>query len=102
MRKRNLFFIAVLLVVGFLFMGCHVRVDPSPTGVVYYTGAVPGPYVVDPDGAVCYEEPYWHEPLWCDYYDDYSACCVWYIDGWHEEWCSWDYEWGCWEYIGGW
>ena len=48
----------------------------------------------------CYEEPYWHSPEWCDYYGD-ATCCVWYADGWYEEWCQWDYDW-CWEYNGSW
>jgi hypothetical protein len=49
----------------------------------------------------CWEEPYWHEPEWCDYYDDGSAYCVWYVDGWYEEWYQWDYD-SCWEYNGSW
>ena len=48
---------------------------------------------------VCYDEPHWHEPEWCDYYDDGDVCCVWYADDWYEEWCQWSNDW-CWEYNG--
>jgi hypothetical protein len=51
---------------------------------------------------LCYEEPYWWEPDWCDYYNDGAVCCVWYIGhDYYEEWCRWDYHW-CWEYNGHW
>ena len=48
--------------------------------------------------ALCYDEPYWDEPEWCDVYNN-AECCTWYIDGWYEEWCDWGYD-GCWEYFG--
>jgi hypothetical protein len=51
-------------------------------------------YIVD----VCYGEPYWRSPEWCDLYVD-AECCTWYVDGWYEEWCDWGYI-GCWEYYG--
>jgi len=47
----------------------------------------------------CWEDPYWHAEEWCDYYNDGTLCCVWYVDGWYEEWCQWDYDY-CWEYNG--
>jgi hypothetical protein len=78
-------------------------------------------YVVVPESAesayaldVCYDEPPWYEPDWCDYYDDGDTCCVWYVEadyseyapnwnnaGWYEEWCQWSNDW-CWEYNGAW
>jgi len=45
---------------------------------------------------MCYSEPYYHSPDWCDLYAE-AECCTWYIDGWYEEWCDWNYD-GCWEY----
>jgi len=95
---KKLIFIAALLGVGFLAMGCHISLEPLPPGTVYVSTVPHG----DTDGAICYEDPYLHDPLWCDYYDDYSACCVWYVDDWHEEWCAWDYDYGCWEYVASW
>ena len=50
----------------------------------------------------CYEEPYWEMPDWCDYYDDGGICCVWYVDGWYEEWCKWHYDDWCWQFVGYW
>ena len=49
----------------------------------------------------CYDEPYIDVPLWCDWYNDNTTCCVWYVDGWYEEWCQWGNDF-CWEYNGAW
>lgn len=61
---------------------------------------------------VCYQDPYWHAPQWCETYgNDY--CCVWWLEeayydpyygeydyyGWYEEWCVWEDD-SCWEYNG--
>ena len=76
-----------------LFTGCTLEVeDPA-----YAEGSVYVEIVYDE----CYEEPYWYMPEWCDYYSDGTECCVWYVDGWYEEWCQWDYDW-CWYYEGSW
>jgi hypothetical protein len=53
------------------------------------------------DDAYYCEVPYTHIPEWCDYYDDGSLYCVWYVDGWYEEWYQWDSDY-CWEYNGSW
>jgi hypothetical protein len=49
----------------------------------------------------CYDEPYIDTPIWCDWYSDNTTCCVWYVDGWYEEWCQWGNDF-CWEYNGAW
>jgi len=48
---------------------------------------------------MCWDDPYWYTEEWCDQYGDGTLCCVWYVDGWYEEWCQWDYDY-CWEYNG--
>ena len=48
---------------------------------------------------ICYDEPYYWSPEWCDWYSDGTTCCVWMADGWFEEWCQWDTDY-CWEYNG--
>ena len=70
------------------------RTIPRPVNVSYGV-------VVDTYYESCYEEPYYHSPLWCDWYDDGTTCCVWMVDGWYEEWCQWQDDW-CWEYLGAW
>jgi len=47
----------------------------------------------------CWDEPYHYVPEWCDWYDDGSTCCVWYVDDWFEEYCQWGSD-ICWEYNG--
>ena len=55
----------------------------------------------------CWDEPYLEPPLWCDWYDDGTTCCVWWVEdlyydqGYYEEWCQWQDDW-CWEYNGEW
>ena len=94
------------LLVGFLCLGlsgCLFEWRPIPKPPVSDAPA----YVVDAAtfnlyGEVCHQEPYWEEPLWCDWYsDDNAMCCVWLVDGWYEEWCQWDTGW-CWNYNGSW
>lgn len=88
------------LLVGFLcfgLSGCLVdrSLDPPPN---YASSSV----AYNSYGEVCEEEPYWEEPLWCDWYGGgHMICCVWYVDGWYEEWCQWDTGW-CWDYNGSW
>ena len=91
--------IRTLALASTLFLGaCTVELisDPAPPGT-YNTTVVEETYYET--GYYC-EDPYWHEPEWCDYYDD-ATCCVWYADGWYEEWCQWDYDY-CWDYNGSW
>jgi len=98
------------LIFTLMFTGCtldwHVDEYCGPgtnrtCGPVTYTE--PGTSYIEvvfysePD--LCFEDPYWHTEEWCDYYDDGAMCCVWYIDGWFEEWCQWGYDY-CWEYEG--
>jgi hypothetical protein len=48
----------------------------------------------------CADEPYYHSPEWCDWYDDGTTCCVWLSgSGWFEEYCQWEYGF-CWDYNG--
>ena len=47
----------------------------------------------------CFEDPYNHSAEWCDWYDDNTTCCVWFSDGWYEEYCQWGYDY-CWDYNG--
>jgi len=99
--------IILLIICALSFAGCTLEYDyePGPTDPGY-TPSVYIEYEV-PVGAryyyedVCWDDPYWHTEEWCDYYDDGSLCCVWYVDGFgeYEEWCQWDYDW-CWEYNG--
>ncbi len=85
---------------------CTLDVKHDPHAPVYYpesNGAyVEVTYYEEP---ACWEEPYLHSPLWCDWYDDGTTCCVWWVDdyyyGWYEEWCQWEEDW-CWEYNGAW
>jgi hypothetical protein len=93
--RRNKKLTLALLCVCLLSMGaCTFGYKDEPNGPAYVVA--PEPTVVYYD--MCYEEPYWHEPLWCDLYSDVE-CCTWYIDGWYEEWCDWGYM-DCWEYYG--
>ena len=68
---------------------CEVKVETTPIATEII-------YVED-----CAGEPYWFGPEWCDYYSDGSVCCVWYSDGWYDEWCQWRYD-MCWEYQSSW
>jgi hypothetical protein len=79
--------IITLLLILFL-SACELQFDTPSVGVTYT-------YVAD----VCGEDPYWHEPDWCDYYSDGETCCSWWTFDHYEEWCQWDYDW-CWEYNG--
>ena len=105
MKKFILFLAAAIS-----FAGCTVEWRDrghSPTGPTTYTeypdtsyvevGYDTGYYYDD----MCWEDPYWHSEEWCDSYGDGSLCCVWYVDGWYEEWCQWGYDY-CWEYSGSW
>jgi hypothetical protein len=82
----------ILAVLLLLLTACEVQLrtpdNDSGIGVTYV-------YTYD----ICEEDPYWYEPEWCDWYDSGATCCVWYTDGWYEEWCQWAYDW-CWEYNG--
>jgi hypothetical protein len=116
---KNLRTLIMCLATVTMLTGCELHLGRgggghSPTGPTVSTE-----YVVTPDASyvevevgsssgyyddyyyddVCWEDPYWHAEEWCDYYDDGSLCCVWYDDGWYEEWCQWDYDY-CWEYNG--
>ena len=95
------------LIFALALSGCTIdyRHDPhTPTGhapIVEYTEAGPSYVEVAVYGYddMCFDDPYWHQEEWCEYYDDGTYCCVWYADGWFEEWCQWDYDY-CWEYNG--
>ena len=69
--------------------GCIPSTQGEPTAAIYYYG---------PD---CYEPPYLYDAEWCDWYDDGTICCVWYSDGWYEEFCQWENDF-CWEYVATW
>ena len=100
--------IIMILVCAFAFAGCTLEYrDPvhTPTGPVIYTEYPDTSYVEVEYEAdyyyddACWDDPYWHAEEWCDQYADGTLCCVWYVDGWYEEWCQWDYDY-CWEYNG--
>ena len=80
--------------------GCGPGTNRTCGPVTYYDS---GPSYAEvmlystPD--LCYEDPYYHAEDWCEYYDDGSMCCVWYVDGWFEEWCQWEHDY-CWDYNG--
>ena len=98
--------IILFLAVAITFSGCTIEYRRTPTDhVVYapteYVETYPSYVEVTYESDMCWDDPYWHSEEWCDYYDDGTMCCVWYVDGWFEEWCQWDYDW-CWEYNGSW
>ena len=95
----------VILIIAFTFAGCRFRVDTP-----ICDGCNPPVYVQESNNLTqtsatlyyedyCIDEPYYHAAEWCDWYDDNTTCCVWYSDGWFEEYCQWDYDY-CWEYNG--
>tara|TARA_Y100000034_G_C6867513_1_gene395559 strand:+ start:1137 stop:1445 length:309 start_codon:yes stop_codon:yes gene_type:complete len=97
--------IIMSLVCVLAFAGCTLEYDyePAPTDPwhtpsVYIEYEIPGSdtYYYD-DG--CWDEPYYYPPEWCDWYDDGTTCCVWWADGWYEEYCQWEDDY-CWEYSG--
>jgi len=108
--------IIMCLVVAATMAGCDLHLGHggrhSPTGPTVSTE-----YVVTPETSyvevgveyeteyyyddACWDDPYWHAEEYCDQYTDGTLCCVWYVDGWYEEWCQWDYDY-CWEYNGSW
>ena len=96
MRVSKILVFSVTLLAAALLSGCTIEYKDNPNGPAYVVVEETGydEYAYDID--VCFEEPYWHEPLWCDRYEDVE-CCTWYVDGWYEEWCDWDFL-GCWEY----
>jgi hypothetical protein len=47
----------------------------------------------------CFEDPHHYTPEWCDWFDDGSTCCVWYVENWFEEYCQWGTD-ICWDYNG--
>jgi hypothetical protein len=113
--KKNITNLIVCLLAMFILTGCDISFHGrhhTPTGPTVVTTEYQRPdtsytevsysdsYYYDDDYSYC-EEPYWHAPEWCDYYDDGSVYCVWYVDGWYEEWYQWDYY-SCWEYNGSW
>ena len=89
-RNFIIYLLATLVLSGCTFEFGHPKTPGITTA--YDTSAV--------DVYYC-ERPYMHTPEWCDYYDDGSLYCVWYVDGWHEEWYQWDSGY-CWEYSGSW
>lgn len=103
----KLFTIGILCL--FLF-GCELRLPDQGCGPG--TNRTCGPVTTTINGQVynsstidyqtgCWDTPYYEEPLWCDWYDD-TTCCVWTVDGWYEEWCSYDGFGMCWEFTGAW
>ena len=80
-----------------LFSGCELQIETTPSTTPVAAEVI----VIDDYCAYQYDEPYYWSPEWCDWYDDGTTCCVWYYDGWYEEWCQWEYDW-CWEYQGFW
>ena len=81
-----------------MFAACTFDYDDDYNGPAYVVHSEPAITVYEVES--CFEEPPWYEPEWCEHYDDVS-CCVWYVDGWHDEWCIWEVDW-CWEYNGSW
>jgi len=97
--------IILLIICALSFAGCTLEYDyePGPTDPGYtpsvyieYEIPVSDTYYYDD---MCWADPYWYTEEWCDQYGDGTLCCVWYVDGWYEEWCQWDYDY-CWEYNG--
>ena len=86
-----------LVILCLLLSGCTIEMDVPDHGHTTATVVVEYEYE-----EVCFEDPYWEMPEWCDYYNDGSLCCVWYVGGWYEEWCKWHYDDWCWEYNGAW
>ena len=79
---------------------------PEPQGPVYYPEQ-DSAYVevIYHEDTACWDEQYLYPTLWCDWYDDNTTCCVWWVEdyeiGWYEEWCQWEDDW-CWTYNGVW
>ncbi len=90
--------IILYLATAITLAGCSIEYRLPDGQTTVYTPTVE---VSHYDHDACWEDPYWHSEEWCDYYDDGAMCCVWYVDGWYEEWCQWDYDW-CWDYNGSW
>jgi len=93
--KKSIKSLIVCLLAMFVMSGCTIEFDPPRRPII--TTAYDSSY----DYVYYCEEPYPFEPEWCDYYIDGSVYCVWYIDGWYEEWYRYDYD-SCWEYNGSW
>jgi hypothetical protein len=103
--------IILLIVCALSFTGCTLEYRDrghTPSGPTVYTEYPDTSYVeveIDPVSVeyyyddLCWEDPYWYTEEWCDQYDDGTLCCVWYVDGWYEEWCQWGYDY-CWDYNG--
>jgi len=97
--------LVVCLSIAFILSGCTVEWRDrghTPTTPVVYTELDPNVSYIEIEfyyDDACWDIPYWHSEEWCDYYDDGSSCCVWYVDGWYEEWCQWEDDY-CWEYNG--
>jgi hypothetical protein len=83
------------LLIAFMLSGCTFEFGHPPTPNI--TTAYDTSY----DDVYYCEDPHTHAPEWCNYYDDNSLYCVWYVDGWYEEWYQWDSDY-CWEYNGSW
>lgn len=91
--------IALILMLSLMLNGCRFTVDRAPTVYVQEEASVATPTAIYYYEDYCVYEPYYHQAEWCDWYDDDSTCCVWFSDGWYEEYCQWGYN-HCWEYNG--
>ena len=103
MRRLTLF--TLILMMSLILQGCLFR-----TNVPICDNCAPSSYVQESTSLnhttaslyyedYCADEPYYYAAEWCDWYDDNTTCCVWYSDGWFEEYCQWGYDY-CWEYNG--
>ena len=97
----KIFFVAVC---AFMFTACGTLEYDYP-----HSESNGSAYIVVPTASdSCWDEPYMYGAEWCDWYDDGSTCCVWYVEKEiplcctltsYEEWCQWEDGW-CWEYNG--
>ena len=98
--------LALALLIAITVSGCRLTFERADCD-----GCIPSTYVQDKNEASettaviyyyedsCYGEPYYYEAEWCEWYDNDTTCCVWYSDGWYEEYCqdAFDY---CWDFNG--
>lgn len=106
MGRQGVKKIALILMLAFTITGCRFSLEPS-----ICDGCVPPTYVQDKNTTnettaviyyyeeSCYDEPYYYAAEWCEWYDDSTTCCVWYSDGWYEEYCQSPIDY-CWDYNG--
>jgi hypothetical protein len=88
------------LLVGFLCLSLGACLDQGDSLTAPAINPVSGS--INYYNEVCAGEPYYQEPIWCNWQaEDKQYCCVWLVAERYEEWCQWGNEW-CWDHNGSW